>query len=132
MRFRDLPVLARAYVVLVCASSLVLIGLSIPSAAAAPLELAALLTAAAILAHSFPVSTPGKQAYHVSLPFFVAAIVLLGPLQLAACIAAVHIAEHWRRRRSGFAQIFNAAAYTVAALAAQAVFRSLAGGALDL
>src|SRR5690242_9940682 len=114
MRFRDLPLAARAYVVAVCAASLLLGGLALVSGRAeAPLELAALIAVAAIVAHSFPVSTPGKQAYHVSLPFFVAAIVLLGPLQVVACIAAVHVAEHWRRRRSGFAQIFNAAAYTV-------------------
>ena len=44
-------------------------------------------------------STPGKQAYHVSLPFFVAAIVLLAPLQFVALVALVHIAEHVRKLR---------------------------------
>ena len=39
---------------------------------AAPTGLFLLLVLTATVAHSFPVSTPSKQSYHVSLPFFIA------------------------------------------------------------
>src|SRR5437868_12218132 len=91
----------------------------------APIELFLLLIVAATIAHSFPVSTPGKQAYHVSLPFFIAAIILLAPLQLVGLVGVVHVAESLRKRRSTAVQFFNAAAYTLTGLIAQAVYRAL-------
>src|SRR5579859_1984263 len=126
MRFGDLPRAARLYVASICALALGQVALAawLPSVQA-PFEQFALLVLAAAVAHSFPVSTPGKQAYHVSLPFFVAAIILLAPLQFAALVVLVHIAEQVRKRRSAFAQIFNAAAYTVTGLVAQAAYRAL-------
>jgi diguanylate cyclase (GGDEF)-like protein len=80
---------------------------------------------AATVAHSFPVNTPGKESYHVSPPFLIAAIILLAPLQLVALIGILHVAEQLRKRRSLFAQVFNAAAYTVTCLAAQALYRAI-------
>jgi diguanylate cyclase (GGDEF)-like protein len=126
MRFGELPRAARLYVASICGLALVEAALAAwqPSAQA-PFERFALLVLAAAVAHSFPVSTPGKQAYHVSLPFFVAAIILLAPLQFAALVVLVHIAEQVRKRRSAFAQIFNAAAYTVTGIAAQAAYRAV-------
>jgi diguanylate cyclase (GGDEF)-like protein len=126
MRFGDLPRAARLYVASICGLALVQAALAAwqPSAQA-PFERFALLILAAAVAHSFPVTTPGKQAYHVSLPFFVAALVLLAPLQFAALVALVHIAEQVRKRRSTFAQVFNAAAYTVTGIVAQAVYRAV-------
>src|SRR3981081_3126133 len=126
MRFSDLPRAARLYVASICGLALIQAALAAwqPSAAA-PFDRFALLVLAAAVAHSFPVSTPGKQAYHVSLPFFVAAVVLLSPLQFAALVALVHIAEQVRKRRSAFAQVFNAAAYTVTGVAAQAAYRAV-------
>src|SRR3982751_3987650 len=100
MRFRDLPLACRVYVAAVCAVAVLGSAWAI---AVVPtigdVELAALITLAAIVAHSFPVSTPGRQAYHVSLPFFVAAVVLLPPAYVLLAIAAVHITEYFRRRR---------------------------------
>lgn len=127
MRFGDLPRAARLYVASVCGLALILaVGavweLSPPLA---PFELFALLVVAATVAHSFPVETPAKQAYHVSLPFFIAASILLAPLQLVVLLVVIHIAEHFRMRRSTFAQIFNVAAYTLTGLAAQAAYRAL-------
>ncbi len=125
MRFRDLPRSCRAYVGVVCALALLVVAWAVASTpTTGSLELTALITLTAIVAHSFPVSTPGKQAYHVSLPFFVAAVVLLPPTHVLLTIGAVHIAEYCRRRRSGFAQVFNAAAYGLAAIAAHASFRA--------
>src|ERR1700682_4133267 len=121
MRFGDLPRAARLYVASICGLALVQVVLAAwqPSAQA-PFEQFALLALAAAVGHSFPVSTPGKQAYHVSLPFFIAALILLAPLQFAALVVLVHIAEQVRKRRSAFAQIFNAATYVLTGLVAQA------------
>src|SRR5450631_1387277 len=126
MRFGDLPGSAQLYVVSICALALLLAAVAASQPAAqAPVELLAMLGVAAAIAHSFPVSTPGKQAYHVSLPFLIAGIMLLAPLQLVALVGFVHIAEWFRRRRSITAQLFNAAAYTVTALVAQAAYLAL-------
>jgi hypothetical protein len=104
MRFGDLPRTAQLYVAGIGALALVQTALAALAAsqtsASAPTQLFVLLIGAATIAHSFPVSTPGKQAYHVSLPFFVAAIIVLAPLQLIAVIGVVRIAEMLRRRRS--------------------------------
>src|SRR5260370_17602881 len=126
MRFGDLPRAARLYVASVCGLAVLQAALAAwqPSAQA-PFERFVLLCLAAAVAHSFPVNTPGKQAYHVSLPFFVAAIILLAPLQFAVLVAVVHIAEQVRKRRSAFAQIFNTAAYSVTGLVAKATYRAL-------
>src|SRR6266446_5824341 len=115
MRFGDLPRAARLYVASICGLALVQSALAAwqPSAQA-PFERFALLVLATAVAHSFPVTTPGKQAYHVSLPFFIAAIVLL-----------VHIVEQLRKRRSVFAQVFNVAAYTVTGIVAQTAYRAV-------
>src|SRR6266536_110611 len=126
MRFGDLPRAARLYVASICGLALVQAALAAwqPSTQA-PFERFALLVLATAVAHSFPVSTPGKQAYHVSLPFFVAAVVLLSPVQFAMLVALVHIAEQVRKRRSAFAQVFNAAAYSVTGIVAQAAYRAI-------
>jgi diguanylate cyclase (GGDEF)-like protein len=126
MRFGDLPRVARLYVASICGLAVVQAALAAwqPSAQA-PLERFALLVLAATIAHSFPVSTPGKQSYHVSLPFFITAIILLAPLQFVALVVLVHIVEQVRQRRSAFAQIFNTAAYVVTGLVAQAAYRAL-------
>jgi len=126
MRFGDLPRAARLYVASICGLAIVQAALAAwqPSAQA-PFERFALLVLATAVAHSFPVTTPGKQAYHVSLPFFIAAIVLLAPLQFAALVVLVHIVEQLRKRRSVFAQVFNVAAYTVTGIVAQTAYRAV-------
>jgi diguanylate cyclase (GGDEF)-like protein len=126
MRFGDLPRAARLYVASICGLAIVQAALAAwqPSVQA-PFERFALLVLATAVAHSFPVTTPGKQAYHVSLPFFIAAIVLLAPLQFAALVVLVHIVEQLRKRRSVFAQVFNVAAYTVTGIVAQTAYRAV-------
>src|SRR5207245_1162867 len=77
MRFSDLPRSSQLYVASTCGLALIQAAIAAwQPAPAASLELFTLLVVAATVAHSFPVSTPGNQAYHVSLPFFVAAISL--------------------------------------------------------
>lgn len=133
MRFSDLPRSSRLYVASVCNLALIQAALAAwQPAPTASLERFALLVVAATIAHSFPVSTPGKQAYHVSLPFFVTAIILLGPLQLIGLVGAVHVAEWLRRRRSPVVQVFNAAAYALSGLAAQAIYHLLWPAQADL
>jgi diguanylate cyclase (GGDEF)-like protein len=134
MRFGDLPHSARAYVAAVCGLALAQTALAaLQPSAGAPFELFALLILAASIAHSFPVSTPGKQAYHVSLPFFVAGIILLAPLQLVTLVSVVHVAEWLRyRRRSINSQVFNIAAVALTGLVAQAIYRALWPGQSDL
>src|SRR5579859_7671814 len=132
MRFSDFPRAAQVYVASICGLALGLTALAVWNAAAgASLELFALLVLAATIAHSFPVSTPGKQAYHVSLPFFVTAIILLSPVQLFGLIGIVHMAESFRKRRSTTVQAFNIAAYLVTGLIAQAMYRALWQGQGD-
>ncbi|HEV8634421.1 MAG TPA: GGDEF domain-containing protein, partial [Chloroflexota bacterium] len=130
MRFGQLSLAARAYVLGVCAlAGAVLFFQWRPVAAAAaptawPWALFLPLTAAAAAAHMFPVSTPGRQAFHVSLPFFVVAIAVLPPPLVAALVVAVHAAEWWwlRARRTPFVQLFNAAVYVLTAAVAQTAF----------
>jgi diguanylate cyclase (GGDEF)-like protein len=125
MRFGDLPRAARLYVASICGLALLQAALAAwqPSVQA-PFERFLLLVLAASVAHSFPVNTPGKQSYHVSLPFFIAAIILLAPFQFAVLVGVVHIVEQVRQRRSAFAQSFNVAAYTLTGLVAQATYRA--------
>jgi diguanylate cyclase (GGDEF)-like protein len=136
MRFSDRPRPAQLYVVSVCGLALTLSAFAAFAASNGSLggspQLFALLVAAATIAHSFPVSTPTKQSYHVSLPFFVAAIIVLSPLQFVALVGVVHIAESLRIRRSNFAQIFNVATYVLTGLVAQAVYRTLWPGQGEL
>jgi diguanylate cyclase (GGDEF)-like protein len=133
MRFRELTRSAQLYIASICCLALVQAALaSSQTTTGAPLQLFTLLVLAATIAHSFPVSTPGKQAYHVSLPFFVAAIILLSPLQLIGLVVVVHLGETVRRRRSTVAQIFNAAAYACTGLAAQAAYRALWPGQAEV
>src|ERR1051325_1994696 len=111
MRFADLPRLARTYILgmaglaiwlLLVRSELWSTGrLSDVSAAQLALTPDLLIFAALALpataAHAFPVgSLEKRQSYHVSLPFFVAAIVLLPAWQLAVVMLVVHAAE-WAR-----------------------------------
>ena len=84
-----------------------------------------MLVVAASIAHSFPVSTPDRQAFHVSPPFFIAAIVLMPPLQVAALVVVVHIAEQIRRQRTWYGQLFNACQYLIAATTAQVTYQML-------
>ncbi|MBI3973655.1 MAG: diguanylate cyclase [Chloroflexi bacterium] len=136
MRFGELPARARRYVLCVFLCGALIAGVEWWLATGSGGErdvvrlpgLFAALTLAAAVAHSFPVSAPGRQAYHVSLPFFMAAIIALPPIEVTGLLAGVHLAE-WlrvRRRRSWFAQVFNVAAYIMTAAAAQAVYVALA------
>jgi len=86
-----------------------------------------LLTVVAAAAQAFPVSVPGRQAYHVSPPFFLTAVLLLSAWHLVLLLAIVHVAEWlWlRRRRSWFVQVFNAAALVITGLLVQGVYRWL-------
>src|SRR5579872_2058108 len=134
MRFSDFPRAARFYIVSVCAFALALtVVAASQSSNGTSLQFFGLLVLAATIAHSFPVSTPGKQAYHVSLPFFVAGMILLSPLQLVALMTVVHLAESVRgRRRSTAVQIFNTAAYVLTGIVAQAIYRTLWPGTPDV
>jgi diguanylate cyclase (GGDEF)-like protein len=153
MRFGSLPRLARAYILSVCALALGfgvgLVGAQPPSAVDGLGGLAAratgisdwwlfaTLVCLAGLAHIFPVSSvEHRQAYHVSLPFFIAATVLLAPLPLFVLIVVVHLAEWVRRpQRSWFAQAFNLAVYVLSAGSAHAIYVSIWSvdrGAIDL
>src|SRR5256885_14564113 len=123
MRFVQLPRVAQLYVASVVGLTLLALVLAADQPAAqAPFDVFMLLVAAGAVAHSFPVNTGSKQAYHVSLPFLVAAIILLSPLQIVAMVGVIHFAEWLRRRRSAYAQLFNVGAYTATALVAQAAY----------
>ena len=127
MRFGDLPRVAQLYVTSVLALALALTALaaSTPSANAT-VELFILLTLGTTIAHCFPVSTPLKHTYYISLPLLVAALIVLGPLQLVGLVVVIHVGG-WmrRRRRRAVTQIFNIAAYVVTGLAAQALYHGL-------
>jgi diguanylate cyclase (GGDEF)-like protein len=138
MRFGQLSLAARAYVLGVCAlagAALLQQWHPLVEAAAARQAWAwavfPLLTAAAAAAHMFPVSTPGRQAFHVSLPFFVVAVAVLPPPLVVALVVAVHAAEWWwlRARRTPFVQLFNTSVYLLTATAAQAALAWASGGA---
>jgi len=127
MRFVDRPRPAQIYLASICALALQQAALAAwqPTPNPAPTGLFLLLAFAAAVAHSFPVSTPGKQPYHVSLPFFIAAIILLSPLQFIALIAIVEIVEGLRVQRSTAVHVFNGAVFVLGGLVAQGVFLGL-------
>ncbi len=142
MGFRELPLSARRYILTVYGLTVAAVGLAFAAsfsrltehglALGQPAErvwaFAALLVAAAV-AHSFPVSAPGRQAFHVSLPFFLAAALLLEPLQLAVVLVVANGAEWVRRQWSWFAHLFNIASYVLSGVVAQAA-NQLVGAAL--
>ncbi len=135
MRFSQLTRPARAYVIGVYVLALGLLAFFLPRDAGAVERLIAEtadrwtifvpLLLAATLTHSFPVHTPNRQSYYVSLPFFTTAFLLLGPLQLATILLVPNLAEWRRQRRSWVAQLFNIAVYLIAGLAARATFGAL-------
>src|SRR6266542_6395159 len=120
MRFRQLSVRARTYLLAVCGAAAVIALVQWLTAGRA-VDLSdtwhwryfAFVAIAAAAAHSFPVSTPDRQSFHVSHPFFMAAIVLMPPLQVSLLAVVVHAAELLRRRRSWYGQLFNVATYIV-------------------
>ena len=127
MRFGDLPRAAQLYVtsVLALACALTWHAASTP-AANAPVELFLVLALGTTIAHCFPVSTPLNHTYYISLPLVVAALIVLGPLQLVGLMLVIHVGGWMRRRRRGAAtQVFNVATFVVPGLVAQAIYRSL-------
>jgi diguanylate cyclase (GGDEF)-like protein len=125
VRFAQLSRPARTFILAVYAATALVLGTlaAVQPTAEWRWEPFLVLTVAATIAHSFPVATPTKQAFHVSLPFFVAAILLLAPLQVAALMLIVNGAEWWRRRRarSWYTQLFNASSYVLVGATAQSV-----------
>src|SRR5579864_611049 len=113
MRFGDLPRAGRAYIMGTSALAVSLVLIRSEAWTAPDWWIFVTLAAAASVAHVFPVSSPEhRQAYHVSLPFFIAAAVLLPPGPLALLVLLVHLAEWIRRpKRSWFAQSFNLSVY---------------------
>src|SRR5258708_35661752 len=101
MRFGDLPRAARLYVASICGLAVVQAALATwqPSAQA-PFERFALLVLATAVAHSHPVTPPGKQAYHVSLPLLISALLPLAPLAFSAVVALDHICPQLHKRRT--------------------------------
>ncbi len=147
MAFGQLPALARTYVLAVYAAAAGIAGLELLGAgtgggrsastgSADALWLFTLVLLAASLAHSFPVSVAGRQAFHVSLPFFVVGIVLLSPVELTVLLATVNAVEWIQRRMSWFAHVFNIAAFVLAGALAQGVYtlvsQSATNGTIDL
>jgi diguanylate cyclase (GGDEF)-like protein len=124
--FCERPRTAQLYVVGICGLALIQAALAATQPQpGAPLQLFALLTLAATIAHSFPVSAPGRQAYHVSLPFFIAAPIVLSPLQFVILVAVVNTVEGLRLRRSTSTQLFYAATFALTGLVAQTTYHAL-------
>ncbi|HET7572234.1 MAG TPA: diguanylate cyclase [Gaiellaceae bacterium] len=88
--------------------------------------LAALAVAAAV-AQAFPVTAPRRTLYHTSIAFLVAATLLLPPALLVLIPVAMSAGEWLRERRSWPLHGFNAATYTLAALAAWGAAHPLRG-----
>lgn len=91
----------------------------------------------AAVAHLFVVVTPRNQSYHVSPGIVVAAAILLPPPLVALIVVVQHLPEWAKDRYPWFIQVFNMANYTLAAIAAGAVFEAITGvsgrgGAADL
>jgi diguanylate cyclase (GGDEF)-like protein/putative nucleotidyltransferase with HDIG domain len=81
----------------------------------------ALLTAAATIAHTFPVKSPRNAMYHTSVVFLVAAALLLPP-ELIVLIPLVQTVPEWLKERTPWPiQGFNVSNYTLNALAAWGV-----------
>src|SRR5579864_2406747 len=134
MRFGDLPRAGRAYLLGTYALAASLVIVRQPDWTSAHWWIFATLAVAAGVAHLFPVSSvEHRQAYHVSLPFFIAAAILLPPGPLALLVLLVHLAEWIRRpKRSWFAQSFNLSVYIAGTAVAQVGYHWLWSGPLDL
>ena len=76
------------------------------------------LLIAASTAHAFPVIAPRHQAYHATLAFLMAAVLLLSWPAVAAIVLTTHITEWLRRRRPWYIQLYNVAVYLLGAGAA--------------
>jgi diguanylate cyclase (GGDEF)-like protein len=126
MIFGQLSTSARWYIFGVCAVAFPLVVIAWLQSIGTPVTLAfVLLTLAATLAQCFPVTRSGTQPHDLSAPFFVAAALLLPPLQIMALLAAVHAVEGISRRRWWFAQTFTFAANVIAATTAHIAYSAL-------
>lgn len=121
---RELPRIARAYLVAVF---LVAFLLTAVSALLARPVMSGLPAAVAILAlatgvQQFKVQSPKHQHYFLTTMFFVAGALLLSPVELVAAIVVSHLVEYLRTRYRWYIQAFNIANFAVAGLVARAVF----------
>lgn len=91
----------------------------------------AVLAVLATVAQVFTVEAPHRHSYHATPAFFVAAVLMLEPAQIAALIAVALGAEWIRQRYAWNIQIFNYATYLLSALGAWVVFQAF-GGELTL
>src|SRR5579883_705948 len=134
MRFSKLPTGARGYILGVFGIAAVLMVVAWWQADATPASFGfVVLVLAATLAHCFPVSTPRRLPYQMSLPFLTAALLVLTPLQVVVLLAAIHVVDWLRHRHSWFGQAFNFSGYVIAATVARAVYGViLSGGAVPL
>ena len=78
----------------------------------------AFFAACASFSQLFIVRVPSHQAYYTTAVFLVASALILPPVLTAAIVVMVHVIEWSRHRVRWYIQVFNAANYTCAALAA--------------
>jgi diguanylate cyclase (GGDEF)-like protein/putative nucleotidyltransferase with HDIG domain len=115
-----LPTAARVYVAGLVALAAVVGGViySVAAPAQPAWSTFVVLTAAATVAHAFPVKSPRNVMYHTSVVFLVAAALLLSP-QLLLLIPLAQTVPEWLRERYPWpVQGFTTANYTLDTLAA--------------
>ncbi len=127
-RAAGLPAAAWAYLATVVAAAAATLVPLLPRLSLDPHDLLVFgfLAAGAALGSFLIVSTEPNHGFNTALLFITAAALLLPP-ELVALIAIVHVCpEIVRRGFPWYSQVFNAANYTLNALAAWAVFHLLA------
>jgi diguanylate cyclase (GGDEF)-like protein len=116
---------AWAYLGAVVFSAAVVIGVSAFAEHPRRWPLFVVLLAAAAVAQLFIVVKPGHQSYRTAIVFFLAAALLLSPLQ-AVLIAVLHYVPDWvRRRKSWHVRLFNAGGTVLSVIAAWGAFHLL-------
>jgi diguanylate cyclase (GGDEF)-like protein len=121
---RELATAARVYLAVVFSVAALLTVLSVLQARPVVPDLAAagVILVLATGVQQFQVRSPKHQTYFLTTIFFVAGAILLSPLELVAAVVLSHLVELLHARYRWYIQAFNIANFTIAGLAARAVF----------
>src|SRR3954453_328837 len=128
-QFHELSPWAATYIVAVAALAgfATYLGSDVWLGSAEYVGLAIGLAVAATIAQLSEVRTANNKAYVATISFFMAASILLPPVDMTLTVAAVFLTEFFVKKKKLYIVIFNIGSNVVCALAAYAAFNAVTG-----
>src|SRR3954462_932638 len=128
-QFHELSPWAATYIVAVaaCAALATYIGSSVGVGSAKHIGLAIGLAVAATVAQLSEVRTANNKAYVATISFFMAASMLLPPVDMAITVGIVFLAEFFVKKKKLYIVIFNIGSNVLCTLSAYAALNAVTG-----